>query len=47
MYYKNKKVEVSKVKQIEDKYFRFDYGQTKIDVVSGLRGTKDTIKDCR
>jgi hypothetical protein len=47
MYYKSKVVDVSKVKQFEDKYFRFDYTKTKIDIVSGLRGYKEIIKDCR
>lgn len=47
MYYRNKKIEVSKVKQIEDKYARFDYAKTKVDIVSGIRGYREIIKDCR
>jgi hypothetical protein len=47
MYYKSKAIDVSKVKQNEDKYFRFDYTKTRIDVASALRGYKETIKDSR
>lgn len=47
MYYKSKSVEVSNFKQIEDKYARFDYGCTKVDLASGIRGLKEKIRDCR
>lgn len=47
MYYKRKNIEVSNIKQVEDKDFRFDYCKTKIDLASGIRGDRDKISDCR
>lgn len=47
MYYKGKKVDVSKFKQIEDKFSRFEYEKIRIDVASGLRGLDEKIKDSR
>jgi hypothetical protein len=47
MYYSGKSIDVSTSKQNEDKYFRFDYTKTRIDVASALRGYKEIIKDSR
>lgn len=47
MYSKIKKTDVSGVKQSEDKYTRYDYGKTRVDFSSGLRGEKDNFKDSR
>lgn len=47
MYYKDKKVEVSAIKQVEDKNHRFDYGKVTMDLTSGIRGESNNIKDFR
>lgn len=47
MYNKSKLIEVSNVKQIEDKYFRFEYDKASVDIGSGIRGLDNKIRDCR
>jgi hypothetical protein len=47
MYNNNKKYEVSKAKQKEDKYLRFDYDKVLIDFPSMIRGNKTNIEDSR
>lgn len=47
MYNNNKKYEVSKAKQKEDKYLRFDYNKILIDFPSGIRGNKTNMEDSR
>jgi hypothetical protein len=47
LYYKDKRPEVSSVKQREDKYSRFDYGKVRVDFSSGLVGENQNIKDSR
>lgn len=47
MYYKHKKVEVSTIKQPEDKAVRCDYEKLKCEELSGIRGSVDKILDSR
>jgi len=47
LYYKHKKVEVSTIKQPEDKATRVDYEKQKCEELSGIRGTVDRILDSR
>jgi hypothetical protein len=47
MYHKLKYQNVSTLKQREDKYSRFDYSKTSINIPSGLVGIEGNIKDCR
>jgi ribosomal protein S18 len=49
MYYKNRKrnKEVSKVYQSEDRNERFDYDKTRIDILSGIIGYREKIRDSR
>lgn len=49
MYYKNGKrnKQVSKVYQSEDRNERFDYDKTRVDILSGIIGYREKIRDSR
>ncbi|WP_159945773.1 hypothetical protein [Caloramator fervidus] len=47
MYYEHKKIEVSTIKQKEDKLLRFDYDKCKVNLESFIIGENEKIKEAR
>jgi hypothetical protein len=47
LFYKGKHIDVSNIKQKEDKYERFDYGKVRVDYSSLIVGENENIKDSR